>query len=450
MIDGTSLLSPSAPEQFDVVVCAIEQQDAIRFCKLLALRGRRTLLLIEADSAQNVSQYRNAANVVVACTDLCSTDAICAALEPYRGRLAGVLNVEDEVWPAVFGAFERLVGRPPAIRASANARIKPRMRQLTKDIAPVAWALVRRGEDLSNAAQRLACDIGLPQVIKPIWGQGSKFVEIVADASAIQPALDRIFAQLAADPMSCDYNDGDDLWCPADTVLVEAFLPGSEFSLEAVVVDGQFCPIVIQEKHITEWRDGFRFETCNLVPSPFLEPKGKAAIHRLGQEVAACLGLNDCLLHIEIAWDGNCARLIEINPRMGGGAVRQTLEALLDVTVNDWPVRLYLNEPLPEFSVVHEGYMVGVFFSVDRPGVYCGVSGRDCLRGWPEFAFEVEYYRSGQTIPAVEDVHGARHKQLYVYDAFFFDDNPSGIATLVDRVRKTAKIELAKSDMCDQ
>lgn len=430
-------------ETYELVVCLEDAKEVQIACMLLALRGRRSLVLVDERRGPPPQALARVADRVVSCPDICAVDHVMAALAPYRDQICGVTPVADRLWPSIFAAFDQLVGRFPGIEASLNARIKPRMRRLTHKVAPVPCCLVHRRQVGAETMPDLVSDIGLPVIIKPLWGHGSNHLEIVTDPEQMLPALTRVFASLDADRSLCPFDDGDTVWDPQDTVLIEKLLPGMEYSLEAVVSKAVFKPLLIQEKHFTRMHDGFRYETCNLIPSPFLGPEGEAAIHRLGRDMTLALGLHNTVVHIEMAWDGEVARPIEVNPRMGGGGIPRMLEMWFDTTVRDWPMRLYLDEGLPELVARRDGFFVGVFFNSLKGGVFRGMTGLEQLRRLPGFSFDIEYCQPGQVIPEWEEVRGARQECLYIYDAFFLLFDPADIEGVISSARETVTIALA-------
>ena len=143
---------------------------------------------------------------------------------------------------------------------------------------------------------------------------------------------------------------------------------------------------------------------------------------------------------MEAVWDGRSARLVEVNPRMGGGGVPRTLAFWLDTTVRDWPVRLHCGEELPRIGPGRDGFVVGVFVNADRSGVFRCIAGLEWVRSLPGFRFDVEYCRPGQFIPAWTSARGYRQECLYAYDAFFWRHDPSEIAPLHDAVRERVRV----------
>lgn len=428
------------------LIAALDDPAEIRLtAMLLALRGRRSLVLIDSATPIDLQAIEDVADRVVRCADMTSTASVVDALAPHAADLRAVTPTHDRLWPSVFGAVCRLLGPRPDLEGSLNARIKPRMRRLTATVAPVPWRLARASDLSTQSVNALMNAVGLPLVIKPIWGQSSNHVEIVERKDEVRPALQRTFEALSRDHHLVPFNDGQREWDPRREVLVERLMHGTEFSLEAVVARRCFRPLLIQEKHIMARRDGFRFETCNLAPSPFLTAGGEAAIHALGRDVVSCLGLDDTVLHIEVIWDGQTANLVEVNPRMGGGGVPRTLAFWFDTTVRDWPVRLHCGEELPRIGTGRDGFLAGVFINAEHGGVYRGVSELKWVRSLPGFQFDVEYYRPGQIVPEWTSARGVRQECLYAYDAFFWRHDPSEILPLHAAVRDRVRI-LTESD----
>ena len=408
-------------------------------CQLLRLRRRHSLVLV--DNAAD--DYAEIADVVVRCDDIFSPTAVTEALNPFRGRLGRVMGVPDRLWASVCASAHRLGAEWPNYAGELNARIKPRMRRRLARVAPTRTRVVSCESLGEGGLSALLADVGLPLVVKPIWGQASSHVEIVTDEARVRAALEEAFRNVAQDPVLAPFHDGERLWDPRSELLVEEFLGGREYSVEGVVSAGAVQPLLIQEKHRFVSRHGFRFETCNLSPPPFLEAEGEAEIRRATRAAISALGLDDCPFHVELKWDGAKVSIIEVNPRMGGGSVPRMLGFWYDTTVRHWPVAFRLGEPQQVPSAGRDGFLMGVFVNAERGGYMHAVEGLEWVRSLPGFAFDTLYLSPGQLIREPGTASGARDEWLYAYDAFFWLRDPDRIEPLYQAVRERVQVVLA-------
>ncbi|MDR2929319.1 MAG: ATP-grasp domain-containing protein [Propionibacteriaceae bacterium] len=139
--------------------------------------------------------------------------------------------------------------------------------------------------------------ISFPVVLKPRYGSGSRAVSICETAGDLDQAL-RVLLPSAED------------------FLLEEYVEGAEYGLDAAVIDGEFQMILLREKINT--------------PPPFRQAVGyysvvqgeQVELQRAAQEMmsraVAALGLANCLLHADLLWDGRGLFVIEVSARPSG------------------------------------------------------------------------------------------------------------------------------------
>nr|AFU82625.1 Carbamoylphosphate synthetase large subunit [Streptomyces sp. K01-0509] len=384
------------------------------------------------------SVYEECADEVVICPDVFSEDAVVEALTPFQGRLDRFSIINDKIWPVQLGAARRLGMDFPGFQGQLNCRIKPRLREVLAEQLPLHTEVFAAAdltpENVAAAVERL----GTPFVIKPIWGTASAFVDIVKDPARAYDELAETFESLRADHPHGPFDDGTRVWDPRNEVLLESFIgAGRELSFEAFVQNGDLVPLLIQEKLLWAEQDGFRLETANVCPTPFVSAEEEARIRDILEEALRELGVDDTFVHIELKWDGENVSIIEINPRIGGGSVAKTLIAWLDADVREMGRKLQRGEPLPrKYARVKEGFLLGVFVNAVESGIFKEFTGLDWVHAQPEFDFEQSYLQAGQRVPGRGESKATREGWMYTYDAFFHVTDEARIDELHDETRK--------------
>ncbi|MET9359908.1 ATP-grasp domain-containing protein [Streptomyces sp. NPDC006632] len=364
------------------------------------------------------------------------------ALSPYRGRIDRFSLINDKIWPVQLGASRRLGIDFPGFEGQLNCRIKPRLREVLADTLPLHTE-VFAASDLSRENVAAAVErLGTPFVIKPIWGTASAFVEIVTDPERAYDELAETFEGLAAGHPHGAFDDGTRVWDPRHEVLLESFIgSGRELSFEAFMQDGDLVPLLIQEKLLWAQEGGFRLETANVCPTPFVSAEEEARICDILQDALRKLGVDDTFVHIEFKWDGEKASIIEVNPRIGGGSVAKTLIAWLDIDVRDMGRKLQLGEALPRKYVrTKEGFLLGVFVNAMESGIFKEFDGLDWVHAQPEFDFEQNYLEAGQRVPARNESKATREGWMYTYDAFYHCTDVERIDYLHEETRKRVQL----------
>lgn len=131
-------------------------------------------------------------------------------------------------------------------------------------------------------------------------------------------------------------------------LIIEEYLPGTEFSLDGPAVGGRFYPLMAVE--MTD-HDNTRHHNAGLQIHPPQQDHVRDGVRALSQTIdALCadLRLDQIWLHIEARTaEGGRAELVEINPRPGGGmntaGIRATsgidqMEALISMSLGQFTI----------------------------------------------------------------------------------------------------------------
>jgi hypothetical protein len=399
-------------------------------------------------AAEFASVYEECADEVIVVSDVFSEDAVVEALTPYRGRLDRFSIINDKIWTVQLGAARRLGMDFPGFEGQLNCRIKPRLRSVLGETLPLATEVFKASdltrENVSAAVERL----GVPFVIKPVWGTASAFVEIVRDPERAFDELAETFEGLRTGHPHGPFDDGTRVWDPRGEVLLESFIgAGRELSFEAFVQGGELVPLLIQEKLLWAEEGNFRLETANVCPTPFVSPDEEARIRDILEDALHRLGVNDTFVHIELKWDGEKVSIIEVNPRIGGGSVAKTLMAWLDgIDVRDMGRKLAMGEQLPRKYVrAKEGFLLGVFVNASEAGVFREFEGLDWVHAQPEFAFEQKYLEPGHRVPGRGESKATREGWMYTYDAFYHCMEADRIGYLHNETRDRVRLRYEMS-----
>ncbi|WP_460371062.1 ATP-grasp domain-containing protein, partial [Actinocorallia lasiicapitis] len=167
---------------------------------------------------------------------------------------------------------------------------------------PVGFGIAR---DVA-AATALAAGLGYPVVLKPRALSGSIGVVRVGSAAELESAFPAVLG--ARTGLSARAHLG---------VLVEEYLDGPEYSVDAVTSGGVTRILVVAEK--TLGFAPFFEETGHLVPArpvPGLDDAVELVVR-----AHAALGLDSMTTHTEVRLTPAGPRLVEINARLGGDLI---------------------------------------------------------------------------------------------------------------------------------
>lgn len=205
----------------------------------------------------------------------------------------------------------------PGLFASSISRNKLLSRQLfaRKNVKQPLFALIRDAQEAVEwAAGRY------PVVLKPLSSQGSAGVRVAMAAEEIWR------------------------WANEKTLpeefLVEEYLPGQEFSCEAVVADGRILFANVTEKKTTV--PPYCVEIAHYIP--VLDSSVIPAVESLTQDVVTGIGMTAGIIHAEAKAEPQGAYLIEFAVRTPGDRIMELIRLATGVDLFDAVVDIALGE----------------------------------------------------------------------------------------------------------
>lgn len=242
-------------------------------------------------------------------------DAACAF---HRNLGFGAIAAYNEHTYHIVHAISEALGVPSVVDASLYSRVldKYRMREILKehDLPSCRYELARGRESVLSAIQ----NIGLPCIVKPVDGEASVGVAKIESPIGVTAALERV---------------GDEHIKRG--VLVEEFLAGEEFSVEAISI-GTAHHIVAVTKKFTDSRT--LVELGHVVPAP-LSTTARESIVRYVRRVLDVLGFHDCPSHTEVVFTTAGPRLIETHNRIGGDSIMDLAHLVTGLDIYDLVAR---------------------------------------------------------------------------------------------------------------
>ncbi|ASL48965.1 Alanine-anticapsin ligase BacD (plasmid) [Burkholderia sp. AD24] len=204
-------------------------------------------------------------------------------------------------------------------------KLATRQRLQTHSLRSCRFGVASTARELEQAVEA----VGLPCVVKPVSGEGSRDVRKLRDA-----------AEVAA----CAAELGD---CAGDeTMLVEQFLEGDEYSIEAISIAGQHQFVAVTRKY----KDQSNFvERGHAVPAP-LEDRGREIILRYVADVLTAFGFQDGPSHTEVivTTEGPC--LVETHTRLGGDRIADLVELVTGIDLYDVYARQMVQLPVDRMA----------------------------------------------------------------------------------------------------
>ena len=163
-----------------------------------------------------------------------------------------------------------------------------------------------QGRLIHNADE--AKDLAFPVICKPRDNSGSRGVKLCRSLQELQECIDEALQ-----------------YSHLDTVLVEEYLEGREFSIESLHYGGKSEVIQFTEKKTTEFP--YNVELGHKQPANLTESQ-QAEIREIISKIASCLNFENCASHTELKVNDRGIFVIETSPRLGGDYITSTLTPL--------------------------------------------------------------------------------------------------------------------------
>lgn len=229
-----------------------------------------------------------------------------------------------------------------------------------------------QGRLIHNAAE--AKDLFFPVICKPRDNSGSRGVKLCRDVNELQECIDKAL-------------DNSKL----DTVLVEEFIEGREFSIESLHYDGKSEVIQFTEKRTTEFP--YNVELGHKQPANLTDDE-RQQIRDIISKIAVCMNFENCPSHTELKVNDRGVFVIETSPRLGGDYITSTLTPLsTGINLEDQLLHIALGEKVDTVTGRVDKASAVCFFSLPE-GEVTAINPRiNEIASWPNIhSFELKLH----------------------------------------------------------
>ncbi|MGQ0848301.1 MAG: ATP-grasp domain-containing protein [Actinomycetota bacterium] len=227
-----------------------------------------------------------------------------------RTPIDAIVPVDDAGVVLAALAAERLglAHNPPSAAAATRNKVALRRALEAVEVPQPTFRLVGGTDD----AAPLAEVVGYPLVAKPLSLSGSRGVIKVDNAEGLEPVLERVRRINAVAGRS-----------PGEPVLIEAFMPGPEVTLEGMLRRGHLETLAVFDK--PDPLDGPYFEEAIYVTPSSLHPEILEEVERVAGLATSAVGLTEGPVHIELRITDGRVRVVEVAARSIGGLCGRAL-----------------------------------------------------------------------------------------------------------------------------
>lgn len=298
-------------------------------------------------------------------------------------RFDGVIAVGDR--PAVTAAAiaERLGLRfhpRSAVEAAGDKFLAHQHFQAAGMLVP-GFVRVPVDCDIRAASQ----EVRYPCVLKPLTLSASRGVIRADNADDFCAAFARI-RTILREQTAAGQND---------FIQIEEFIPGREFAVEGLVVDGQLKVLAIFDKP-DDLNGPFFEEAIYVTPSREPDPV-QSALEATTQQALTALGLTNGPVHAELRYNEHGAWILEAAARPIGGLCAKSLRFSGGMSLEQLLLRFAAGEDVAnaERETVASGVMM---IPVPANGLYESVTGMDEAQNVPGITEVVITAKPGQAL----------------------------------------------------
>lgn len=214
---------------------------------------------------------------------------------------------------------------------------------------------------------------GYPLILKPVDGVGSRGVTRIDGPQEVAGAWETASSLRGRTDLELSQ------FHPVDRFLVEQYIDGPEYSVEAVSSKGEHSVVAITEK-ITEGT----VERGHAQPARLTARQESELVAYIG-EFLTVMGLRDGLSHTEVRLSSAGPRVIESHDRVGGGRIMDLTRHVYGIDLEEYAVAgpFGLLPPLPAAPAPRAGAAAATRFLTAEPGEVVEVQGLEEVRAHP-------------------------------------------------------------------
>ncbi|MEH7158831.1 ATP-grasp domain-containing protein [Neobacillus drentensis] len=200
----------------------------------------------------------------------------------------------------------------------------------------------------------------LPLILKSPASAGSKDVLLANNESQLRVAIQELRKK-------------------NEQILLEEYLNGPQFLVEVLVHKGKVHIIAIVEQQITFFR---RFIVTGYCLLPNLNQRFYDSIYETVSSILKAFQMKNGACHLEMRLVNGVWKLIEINPRISGGAMNRIIEIGYGINLVEETIQLMLGNE-PRLTKKHRKYVYAHYLTVETRGKLIKVTGKELVSELP-------------------------------------------------------------------
>ncbi|MES5927170.1 ATP-grasp domain-containing protein [Bacillus cereus group sp. MG9] len=300
-------------------------------------------------------------------TDVNDYDNIITTIEKLNKSGKNIKGIFSFIDPFVYVAArlsEKFCSNSHIVSTKAIYRMENKIltRNALKDL-PISlnYLIYKPTESLSSFLEKTK-EMNFPLIVKSPKSTGSKDVLLVKNKDQLILSIQSLLKKL-----------------PNEEILLEEYIDGPQYLVEILVQDGKVHIIAVIEQEIT------LFERFIVTGYSLLGQVDKSLYNSLFNAVNSVIqafNMKNGACHLELRRINNDWKLIEINPRISGGAMNDIIEIGHGINLVQETIQLMLGNK-PSLNKKHHKYVYTHYLTVKSKGKLIRVTGKNRSSKYP-------------------------------------------------------------------
>lgn len=296
-----------------------------------------------------------------------------------------------------------------------------------------------------SSAVAEATRIGFPIIMKPLTGAASTLImkcESAAEvANAFRIAMEHLPKASFWRGWKHAYPDKQgkiQFFDPDRCMLVEKYIKGPEASIECVSLAGEVRALVVHDKVRVVESERVVYEDILVTPPVRFSPDEIEKMRDYAVRVMKAVGLDNSFAHIEVRYDEKLGpQLLEINPRVGGAYIADSLRTFCGIDTATALMALALGEfRLPSENHLTQAPHAGFAFMPSGVGTIQRCDGVEEVRELPGMLKVTQNYPVGASI------NGA-NEEIFLVTAWMKGESLEHILETYEQANRLLQVQVA-------
>ncbi|MHA4261705.1 ATP-grasp domain-containing protein [Bacillus cereus] len=298
-------------------------------------------------------------------TDINDYDNIITIIRKLNKSGKNIKGIFSFIDPYVYVAArlsEKFCSNIVSTKAIHHMENKILTRNVLKDL-PISlnYSIYKPTESLSSFFKKNN-KINFPLIVKSPKSTGSKDVLLVKNKDQLILSIQSLLKKL-----------------PNEEILLEEYIDGPQYLVEILVQDGKVHIIAVIEQEITFFE---RFIVTGYSLLGRVEKRLYNSLFNAINSVIHAFNMKNGACHLELRRIDNVWKLIEINPRISGGAMNDIIEVGHGINLVRETIRLMLGNK-PSLIKKHYKYVYAHYLTVKSTGKLIRVTGKNRSSKYP-------------------------------------------------------------------